>query len=176
MYVSDTKDNNVRSGLEQSERRNGVLGDLPLDEHEHTEGHNPKHDKTDHDRRVPGVRDAAVPEAEEEHDGGADAGEGAQPVHGQQTLDDGRLRRVHLEEEEHEDAGEPGDGEVYPETPPPGNELGEGPADDGPEAAGHAPGYAKEAVVIAAVTDRSWLVSHNDEGIVILDWGGLTEG
>lgn len=128
--------------LEQPEQRSRVLGDFPLREREDIEGHNYKHDEVDHDGRIPGIRDTAIAKTEEEQDDGTHAGDGAEPIHGQQTL----------KEEEYENGSEAGYGGIDPETPSPGDELGEGPYDR-PGAACYTPGYVEDAVVVAAVTD-----------------------
>jgi hypothetical protein len=49
-------------------------------------------------RRGPRVCDAAKLKAEEKHEGRAREGQGAEPVNGKETLDDGGLGSVNLEE------------------------------------------------------------------------------
>ena len=49
---------------------------------------------------------AAEFEAQEEHDGAADDGEGAEPVDGLEAGEDGRLGRFDVEEEEEDCKGE----------------------------------------------------------------------
>lgn len=109
--VGDAEGGEIGGGFEQAQRRDRVLGDLPFDQGVDDDCHDAEDDQADDGRGVPGVGDAAVAEAEQEHDRCADDGDRAEPVHGQKAFDDGRARRVHFQEEEDEGACHAGDGD-----------------------------------------------------------------
>ena len=96
--------------------------------------------------------DAAVFEAEEEHDGAAGYGDDADPVDGFEAGEDGRFGRFDVEEEEDDEEGEGVEGEVDVETPTPGDFFGEDAAEDGANGAGETPDAADHAEVFSSVS------------------------
>ena len=96
--------------------------------------------------------DAAVFEAEEEHDGAACDGDDADPVNGFQAGEDGRFGGFDVEKEEDDEEGEGVEGEVDVEAPAPGDLFGEDAAKDGADGAGEAPDAADHAEVFSSVS------------------------
>ena len=96
--------------------------------------------------------DAAVFEAEEEHDGAASYGDDADPVDSLEAGEEGGLGRFDVKEHEDDDEGEAVEGEVDVETPTPGDFFGEDAAEDGTKSAGKTPDAANHAKVLSSVS------------------------
>ena len=96
--------------------------------------------------------DAAVFEAEEEHDGAAGYGDDADPVDGFEASEEGGFGRFDVKEHEDDDEGEAVEWQVDVETPTPGDFFGEDAAENGAESAGKTPDAADHAKVLSSVS------------------------
>ena len=71
--------------FENAQRHDGVSGQLPLVEKKETNGEDSEHDEANDGRGAPRVADAAIFEAEKEHDGSANDSYASQPINGFQA-------------------------------------------------------------------------------------------
>lgn len=86
---ADEEGSDVGAVFEETEGHDGVGRELPLVEEEEKYCDEAKDYQTEDCCRSPGVRHAAVFEAEEKHDCTANDGDGAQPVDGAETGEEG---------------------------------------------------------------------------------------
>lgn len=103
---ADEEGGDVGESLEEAKRHDGVLGEFPFVQEEEAPDDDAEDDEADDGGGVPGVLHAAEFETQEEHDGSADDGDGAEPVDGFEARDDGCLGRFDVEEEEEDYEGE----------------------------------------------------------------------
>lgn len=137
---------------EDGEGHDGVFADFPLDEDEDAKGYDAEDDETEDDGRVPGVGDAAVFDAKEEHKGCANYGERSEPVDGFETFEDGGLGGLDIEEEEYDEECDAVKRKVDVEAPSPGDALGESASDDGTDGRRKGPYHTNDAVVCTTIT------------------------
>ncbi len=103
---ADDEGGDVGESCEKAERHDRVAGDFPLVQEEEAPDHDAEDDEAHDGGGVPGVLHAAEFEPDEEHDGAADDGDGAEPVDGFEAGEDGGLGGFDVEEEEENDEGE----------------------------------------------------------------------
>lgn len=101
-----------------------------LHEEEQPNGDGTKNNETNDGRRFPGERDTAKLQTKEEHNGARYHGQGAQPVHGLQSLPKRCLRGVHIQDEEDDEEGESVERQVDVKAPSPADILRESASHD----------------------------------------------
>ena len=93
----------VGAAGKEAEGHDGVGSKFPFVEEEETDGYDAEDEEADNDCGAPGVADAAVFEAEEEHDGATNDEDGSEPVDGFQTGQERGLGCFNVEEHHYDD-------------------------------------------------------------------------
>ena len=103
MASARDKGGDVGAAREEAQGHDGVGGEFPFVEEEEADGYDAEDEETDDDCGAPGVADAAVFEAEEEHDCSTDYEEGSEPVDGFQARQERSLGCFNIEEHYYND-------------------------------------------------------------------------
>jgi len=139
-------------GVEEPDRKNRNLGNLPLIQKEDPNGDNAKDDETDGCGRVPREGNATKLESKQPHDSATNDKDTALPVQSQKTLFHRRARIMQLQEEDKDDEGNSADGKVDIKTPSPSNLAGKDTAKNRSNSRGQRPYHAEDTKVHAAVS------------------------
>lgn len=138
----DQRHDHVGAVGKQLGRHHGVLVLIPLEKRPSTNNEDESNQEANHDGGVPGVRDAAVLDGQDEGDGGSHHQNHAEGIHlsdlfKQRCLDGHRVSRS-LEEDEDDGRRDTANGQVDVETPSPADVIGKGASQQRSDDAGKA--------------------------------------